>query len=48
MIFMDNVNVKRNDEGERRKRKNEGINRRKDILMKKAYELGTSMVLTSL
>ena len=36
---MDNVNVKRN-EGKRRKRKNEGINRRKDTLIKKAYELG--------
>jgi putative salt-induced outer membrane protein YdiY len=37
---MDNTNVKRNDEGKRRKRKNEGINRRKDTLIKKAYELG--------
>ena len=33
---MDNINVKRNDEGARRKRKN----RRKDTLIKKAYELG--------
>ncbi|PVH70488.1 hypothetical protein DL98DRAFT_577851 [Cadophora sp. DSE1049] len=37
---MDTINVKRNDEGKRRKRKNEGINRRKDTLIKKAYELG--------
>jgi hypothetical protein len=36
---MDITNVKRNDEGKRRKRKNEGINRRKDTLIKKAYEL---------
>jgi putative salt-induced outer membrane protein YdiY len=39
-ILMDITNVKRNDKGKRRKRKNEGINRRKDTLMKKAYELG--------
>jgi hypothetical protein len=31
--------VKRNDEGKRRKRKNEGINKRKDTLIKKAYKL---------
>ncbi|KAH6704262.1 hypothetical protein BKA61DRAFT_581491 [Leptodontidium sp. MPI-SDFR-AT-0119] len=37
---MDSVNVKRNEEGKRRKRKNEGINRRKETLIKKAYELG--------
>jgi hypothetical protein len=37
---MNTINVKRNDEGKRRKRKNEGINRRKDTLIKKAYELG--------
>jgi hypothetical protein len=37
---MDNTNVKRNDKGKRKKRKNEGINRRKDTLIKKAYELG--------
>jgi hypothetical protein len=37
---MENINVKRNNEGKRRKRKNEGINRRKDTLIKKAYELG--------
>jgi hypothetical protein len=37
---MNTTNVKRNDEGKRRKRKNEGINRRKDTLIKKAYELG--------
>ncbi|PVH71246.1 hypothetical protein DL98DRAFT_540193 [Cadophora sp. DSE1049] len=37
---MDSVNVKRNEEGKKRKRKNEGINRRKETLIKKAYELG--------
>jgi hypothetical protein len=37
---MNTTNVKRNDEGKRRKRKNEGIKRRKDTLIKKAYELG--------
>ncbi|KAH8674833.1 hypothetical protein BGZ60DRAFT_429802 [Tricladium varicosporioides] len=37
---MDTINVKRNDEGKRRKRKNERINKRKDTLIKKAYELG--------
>jgi putative salt-induced outer membrane protein YdiY len=37
---MDTTNVKRNDEGKRRKTKKEGINRRKDTLIKKAYELG--------
>jgi hypothetical protein len=37
---MDTTNVKRNDEGNKRKRKNEGLNKRKDILIKKAYELG--------
>jgi putative salt-induced outer membrane protein YdiY len=37
---MDSTNVKRNDEGKRRKRKNEGLNRRKYTLIKKAYELG--------
>jgi SRF-type transcription factor (DNA-binding and dimerisation domain) len=40
LVSIDNTNVKRNDEGKRRKRKNEGINRRKDTLIKKAYELG--------
>jgi hypothetical protein len=37
---MDTTNVKRNNEGKRRKRKNEGINRRKDTLIKKSYKLG--------
>jgi hypothetical protein len=37
---MDTTNVKRNDEGKRGKRKNEELNRRKDTLIKKAYELG--------
>ena len=36
---MDTTKIKRN-EGIRRKRENEGINRRKDTLIKKAYELG--------
>jgi hypothetical protein len=37
---MDNINVKRNDKGKRKKRKNKGINKRKDTLIKKAYKLG--------
>jgi hypothetical protein len=37
---MDSLKIKRNNSGRRRKRKNEGINRRKDALIKKAYELG--------
>jgi len=37
---MDITNVKRNNKGKRRKRKNKGINRRKDTLIKKAYKLG--------
>tara|TARA_R110002033_G_scaffold121000_1_gene164065 strand:- start:200 stop:469 length:270 start_codon:yes stop_codon:yes gene_type:complete len=37
---MDTTNVKLNDEGKRRKKKNEGINRRKETLVKKAFELG--------
>ncbi|TVY20226.1 hypothetical protein LARI1_G001644 [Lachnellula arida] len=37
---MDIANVKRNNEGKRRKRKNEGLNKRKNTLVKKAYELG--------
>jgi len=40
LVLMDTINVKRNNKGKRRKRKNEGINRRKDTLIKKAYELG--------
>ena len=36
---MDTINVKRNNKGKRRKRKNEGINRRKELLIKKAYKL---------
>lgn len=39
---MDTTNVKRNDEGKGRKRKDEEINRRRDALIKKAYELGES------
>jgi hypothetical protein len=37
---MNTTNVKRNDEEKGRKGKNEGINRRKDTLIKKAYQLG--------
>jgi hypothetical protein len=37
---MDTPKIKQNDEGKRRKTKNEGINRRKDTLIKKAHELG--------
>jgi hypothetical protein len=37
---MDTIKAKRNDEGKRRKRKNEGLSRRKDTWIKKAYELG--------
>jgi hypothetical protein len=40
LLIMDTPKIKRNDEGERRKRKNKGINRRKDTLTKKAYKLG--------
>jgi hypothetical protein len=39
LLLIDNINVKRNDKGKRRKRKNEGINKRKDTLIKKAYKL---------
>jgi hypothetical protein len=38
---MDAIDVKLNHQGRRRrKRENEGINRRKDTLVKKAFELG--------
>jgi hypothetical protein len=37
---MDAPKIKRNDEGKRRKRKNEEITLRKDTLIKKVYELG--------
>lgn len=37
---MDVKMIKRNDEGIKRKRKNESINKRKDTLVKKAHELG--------
>jgi len=37
---MENTNIKQNNKGKRRKRKNERINRRKDTLIKKAYKLG--------
>jgi len=37
---MDTTNINRIDEGKRRKRKNEGINRRIDTLITKAYEVG--------
>jgi len=37
---MDTIKIKQCNERIRRKRKNEGINRRKDTLVKKAYKLG--------
>ena len=37
---MDTLKIKQNNERKRRKRKNKGLNRRKDILIKKAYKLG--------
>jgi hypothetical protein len=37
---MEAKNTKGNSEGIRKKRKNEGINRRKDTLVKEAHELG--------
>ena len=37
---MDTPQIKRNNERIKRKRENEGINRRKETLIKKAYELG--------
>jgi hypothetical protein len=37
---MDTPKNERNNEGKRRKRKNEGINRRIETLITKAYELG--------
>lgn len=36
---MNIINVKWNDEGKRRKRKNEGLNKKRDTLIKKTYEL---------
>ncbi|KAG4414933.1 hypothetical protein IFR04_011910, partial [Cadophora malorum] len=38
--LMDTTNAKLKGERRRRKRENEGINRRKDTLVKKAFELG--------
>jgi hypothetical protein len=43
---MNTPKINRNDEGKRRKRKNEGINRRKDTLINKAYELGWLRVIS--
>ncbi|CAM6031686.1 unnamed protein product, partial [Sphagnum compactum] len=40
LVLINNTNIKHNNEGKRRKRKNEGINKRKDTLIKKAYKLG--------
>jgi hypothetical protein len=37
---MDTPQVKQNNESIKRKRKNEGINKRKETLVKKPYELG--------
>lgn len=39
---MDTPKIKQNEERKRKKRKNEGINRRKDTLIKKAYEKAES------
>jgi hypothetical protein len=36
---MNIINIKRNNKGKRRKRKNKGLNKRKNTLIKKAYEL---------
>jgi hypothetical protein len=40
LVLIDTPKIKRNNEGKRRKRKNEGINRRIETLITKAYELG--------
>jgi hypothetical protein len=40
LVLIDTINVRRNNKGKRRKRKNEEIKRRKDTLIKKAYKLG--------
>ena len=37
---MDTLKIERDNEGKRRKRKNEGINRRIETLITKAYEIG--------
>jgi hypothetical protein len=37
---MDIPKIERDNEGKRRKRKNEGINRRIETLITKAYEIG--------
>ncbi len=37
---MDTPKIERDNEGKRRKRKNEGINRRIETLITKAYEIG--------
>ena len=40
LILTDTINVKRSNKGIRSKRMNKGLNKRKDTLIKKAYELG--------
>jgi hypothetical protein len=40
LVPMDTPKIKRDNEGKRRKRKNEGINRRIETLITKAYEIG--------
>jgi hypothetical protein len=37
---MDTLKIERDNEGKRRKRKNEGINKRIETLITKAYEIG--------
>lgn len=40
MVLIENTNVKRDNKGKERKKKNKGINRRKETLIKKASKLG--------
>jgi len=40
LILIDILKIKRNNKGKRRKRKNEGINRRIETLIIKAYKIG--------
>jgi hypothetical protein len=39
LVLIDTINSKRNNKGKRRKRKNKGLNKRKNTLIKKAYKL---------
>ncbi len=40
MVLIDTPKIERDNKGKRRKRKNEGINRRIKTLITKAYEIG--------